>query len=64
MHTNMGILDRSIRGILGLAIIITGIIYQSYWGLLGFIPLITSTIGFCPTYRVLNWSTAPKKKQK
>ncbi|MGM0622851.1 MAG: YgaP family membrane protein [Campylobacterota bacterium] len=36
------------RIIAGVGIIILGIYLQSYWGLLGFIPIIFAIIGYCP----------------
>lgn len=47
---NMGIQDRIIRAIAGVAIAMVGFYYQSWWGLLALPPLITSSSGFCPIY--------------
>jgi Protein of unknown function (DUF2892) len=30
---------------------------HTLWGLLGFIPLLTGTVGFCPVYRLFGLST-------
>jgi hypothetical protein len=57
MKKNIGKSDKVIRIVLGLAIIILGIIYQSLWGLIGLIPLLTAVIGFCPLYPALKINT-------
>jgi hypothetical protein len=58
MKTNVGTFDRSIRVVLGLALLflyVTGAI--GAWGLIGLIPLATGMLGFCPLYRVLGIRT-------
>lgn len=50
MERNMGPQDRVIRMVLGVAILGAGIAYQSWWGLIGLIPLATSAVGTCPAY--------------
>lgn len=50
MERNMGAQDRIIRVVLGVAIIGAGIAYQSWWGLIGLIPLATAAVGTCPAY--------------
>jgi hypothetical protein len=30
---------------------------QTLWGYLGLIPLATGTVGYCPLYAALGWST-------
>jgi len=50
MKNNVGGIDRSIRILVGIAVIATGIFYQSYWAALGLVPLLTGAIGWCPAY--------------
>ena len=50
MKCNMGTLDRSIRGIVGTAVILTGLYFQSWWGVLGVLPLGSSLFAWCPVY--------------
>ena len=59
---NVGPTDKIVRIILGLVIIILGIIYGSWWGLIGIIPLLTAFISFCPIYASFKISTFKKKK--
>ncbi|PCH63792.1 MAG: hypothetical protein COC09_04715 [Gammaproteobacteria bacterium] len=60
---NIGKLDTSIRIILALVIFGAGYYYQSWWGLVGLIPLITASISWCPLYSFIGIKTcrvAPK----
>ncbi len=50
MITNVGNADRIARALLGLAIIAAGLYYQSWWGALGTLPLLTSALRWCPAY--------------
>jgi len=61
MKVNVGKKDKTIRIVVGILLILIGIIYQSWWGLLGLIPLITGLINYCPLYSVLGISTHKTK---
>jgi hypothetical protein len=51
-------LDRSIRVIVGIAVLALVFIGpRTPWGLLGLIPLITGIAGVCPLYRLIGLST-------
>jgi hypothetical protein len=55
---NVGPIDRALRVALGLALLsqaFTG--PQALWGYIGFIPLFTAAVGWCPLYSVLGFST-------
>ena len=54
MKYNVGILDRSIRFVLGGIIIAAGFYYQTWWGAAGLILLLTGIIAWCPVYSLLN----------
>lgn len=57
---NEGVVDRSIRVVLGL--IILSLVFvgpQSLWGLIGLVPLVTGLVGFCPLYKILGLNTCP-----
>jgi hypothetical protein len=62
MTCNMGRADRILRGILGLAILVAGLYFQSWWGLIGIIPLGTSILGWCPAYVPFKINTGAKAK--
>lgn len=61
MKCNMGKADRLIRLFLGLIILAVGYANQSYWGLIGLVPLLTAVIGWCPAYVPFKISTLKKK---
>jgi hypothetical protein len=63
MTCNIGRADRTIRGILGIVILGAGLFFQSWWGLIGLIPLITATVSWCPLYVPLGITTAGKSKE-
>jgi len=50
METNVGTIDRTLRLVAGVAIIAAGAYYQSWWGLVGLVPLFTGTTRWCPAY--------------
>ncbi|MBN1647010.1 MAG: DUF2892 domain-containing protein [Spirochaetales bacterium] len=64
MQCNVGKSDRIFRIIIGLVIVAVGLLYQSWWGLIGLIPLATGMFRFCPMYVPfkLNTDKAASKK--
>ena len=50
MKKNIGSVDMWIRIILGVVVIALGIFYQSWWGIIGVIPLMTAFMRWCPVY--------------
>lgn len=62
MKRNVGGIDRAIRIILGLALIIaaaTGTI--GWWGWLGVLVLASGVFSFCGLYALLGVNTCPRK---
>ncbi len=57
MKCNVGKKDRNIRFIIALTIILAGLYFKSWWGLLSILPLATSYAGFCPLYKLLGITT-------
>jgi hypothetical protein len=62
MNHNVGSVDRLLRIILGLLIAILGVVFDSWWGLIGLVPLATGLFSFCPVYCPLKISTAKKEE--
>ncbi|NQU84927.1 MAG: DUF2892 domain-containing protein [Mariniphaga sp.] len=60
MKCNVGPVDRLLRIIVGLAIAILGIVFESYWGLVGLIPMATGLFKWCPLYVPFKLSTMKK----
>jgi len=62
MKCNVGSIDRLLRIILGLIIAILGVVFDSWWGLIGIVPIATGLFSFCPMYVPLKISTAKKEE--
>jgi hypothetical protein len=50
MKCNMGKVDRTVRFIVGAAIIGAGFYFQTWWGLVGLVLVATSLVKWCPAY--------------
>ena len=63
MPTNEGLLDRTLRVLVGVVLIAWALGlypgYQSLWGWAGLIPLVTGLVGYCPIYQLLGFNTTP-----
>ncbi|NCQ17761.1 MAG: DUF2892 domain-containing protein [Ignavibacteria bacterium CG_4_8_14_3_um_filter_37_9] len=62
MKKNVGSVDRVLRIVLGVVIVALGLYYQSWWGVLGIIPLFTASISSCPLYMPFGISTCKTKE--
>jgi hypothetical protein len=65
--TNEGTVDRALRVIAGLALLVwffmdQGSGFWHYAKLIGIVPLLTGLIGSCPVYSLFGLSTCPMKK--
>lgn len=63
MKPNVGKADKVVRYTLGILIIAGGIYYQSWWGVIGIVPILTAAISWCPIYAPFGISTVKKKTQ-
>ncbi len=64
LTANVGSLDRTLRIVLGLALIaaalgLYGPAYTTIWGWVGVIPLLTGFFATCPAYSLLGIKTCP-----
>ena len=57
MQCNVGTTDRRLRIVAGVAIIGAGIVFGSWWGVLGLLPLATGILRWCPAYVPLGIKT-------
>ncbi len=61
MKKNVGTLDKTIRIIIALALFSLYFILDGnarYIAVLGFVPLLTAFVSFCPLYKLLNINSA------
>jgi hypothetical protein len=66
MKANVGSIDRVIRIVIGLALLSVIFLVDGpnrWFGLIGFVPLLTATMRFCPLYTVIGLSTCPTEKK-
>lgn len=64
MKANVGTVDRVIRWVLGILIIILGVVFRSWWGVIGLIPIISAVIRWCPIYRLFGITTCPREPSR
>jgi len=61
MKCNVGSTERIIRIVIGLGIVIAGMLFESYWGLIGIAVMATGIFGYCGLYTLLKISTNKKE---
>ena len=61
MKCNVGRADRWIRIVLGLIILALGFYFKTWWGLIGLLPIITASLGWCPLYLPFGIHTGREK---
>ncbi len=62
MGPNVGMLDRTLRIVVGL--ILLSLVFigpKTLWGLVGLLPLLTGLARFCPTYQVAGINSCGKQ---
>ncbi len=65
MTPNVGTIDRTIRIVAGLALIVLAALGTvGAWGYLGVVPLATGLFRFCPAYRLIGMTTCPLSTKK
>jgi len=65
MTTNVGIIDRIVRIVVGLALIALALGYipgfaPQVWGWIGILPLLTGVVGTCPMYSLIGVNTCKR----
>jgi len=64
MKKNVGSVDRLLRIIVGAVIVVWGVYAESWWGLVGVVPLMTGMLNWCPVYLPFSLSTIKKGDNK
>jgi hypothetical protein len=63
MSANVGGLDRILRAVVGIALILTAVLgYFTPWGYVGIVPLATAVMRFCPAYTLFGVRTCPVER--
>jgi len=60
MNTNVGSIDRTLRIVLGIALLSAVFFVEGslrWLGLIGLVPLLTAAFGLCPIYAMLGINT-------
>jgi len=57
MKANVGSIDQYIRYVIGMSLLIIGVVYESVWGLIGIIPIMTALMSWCPPYALIGLKT-------
>lgn len=58
MKANVGSYDAGVRFLLGCGILFMTVNGWGWWGLLGFVPILSGACGFCPLYWLFRLDTA------
>jgi hypothetical protein len=61
MKTNMGSIDRIVRGVAGIGLIAWALTGGPVWAWIGVVPLATAALGWCPAYVPFGISTLGRK---
>lgn len=65
MNLNEGTLDRTIRIVVGIALLsLTFVGPRTMLGLVGIVPLLTGIVGFCPLYALVGIRTCPLQRKE
>jgi hypothetical protein len=63
MNANVGTVDRSLRIIVGIALIALAATGQvGVWGYIGVVPLLTGLFKMCPVYSLFGFNTCSIKR--
>lgn len=67
MKANVGGIDRTLRVLVGLGVLSLLLVLEGnarWFGLIGLVPLLTATLGYCPLYSLLGISTCPLERKR
>lgn len=63
LKKNVGGIDRTLRILVGVALLAAFAFTQIPWFLIGIVPLATGLMSSCPLYSIFGLNTCPMKKE-
>ncbi len=63
MECNVGTTEKVIRIAVGILILLAGLAFRNWWGIIGLAPLITGATGYCPVSKVLGVNTCKPRHE-
>ena len=57
MKENVGSMDQYVRYVIGMSLLTAGVAYDSMWGLIGIVSIMTALLAWCPPYALLGLVT-------
>lgn len=63
MKSNVGGIDKVVRIVGGLALVVWALAGGPVWAWIGVVPLATGAFGMCPLYSLLGINTCPLKRE-
>lgn len=64
MAINIGKTDKGVRLLVGLLAILAGIVFKSWWGIVGLVLIATAVINWCPIYTLFGINTFMSKSTR
>ena len=64
MKCNVGGTEQIIRIVIGVSIVLIGLYFSNWWGIIGLVPIITGLIRYCPISNLLGISTCDVKEKQ
>ncbi len=62
MNCNVGKTEQIIRISIGAGILLLGLAYKSWWGIIGMAPIITGVTRYCPANSILGIDNCKKAR--
>ncbi|MBE9914788.1 MULTISPECIES: YgaP family membrane protein [Paenibacillus] len=62
LNCNVGKTEQAIRISIGATIVLAGLYYKSWWGLIGLAPIITGATRYCPANAILGLQNCNGKR--
>ncbi len=63
MTKNVGMIDRILRALAGIALIAWALTGGPVWAWIGVVPLATAAVSWCPAYSLFGIKTCPANRQ-